>query len=147
MLISTFCNILYVVKPSVGFETNRNNDAGRKYHFLLNDLSSKYHCVKFVNLSKGFLGVFGQSRDSFNQFDLGIQRSRICHRITPVWGGCSSDDDYDDDDYDDYDDNGGGNDCNDWDDDDSDDDDGDEDNDDSDNDYDYDDGDNNVDGF
>ena len=67
MLISPFCNILYVVKPSVGFETSRNNDAGRKYTCLLNDLSSTYHYVKFVNLSKAFLGVFGQSRYSFPQ--------------------------------------------------------------------------------
>ena len=41
-----------------------DNNANRqfsKYRYLLNDLASKYYHVKFVNLSIGSLGIFGQS--------------------------------------------------------------------------------------
>ena len=67
MLISN-SNALYVVELSVGFETNLNNNASRKfekYHYLLNDLKSKYRLVKFVDLSISSLGIFGQSCNSF----------------------------------------------------------------------------------
>ena len=70
MLISTSCNTLYVIELSVGFETNLKNNANgkfTKYRYLLNDLSSKYRQVKFVNLSISSLRIFGQSCDSFIQ--------------------------------------------------------------------------------
>ena len=70
MLISTSCNTLYVIELSVGFETNPKNNANRKftkYRYLLNDLSSKYCHVKFMNLSISSLGIFGQSCDSLIQ--------------------------------------------------------------------------------
>ena len=77
MLISTSCNTLYVTELSVGFETNLKNNAIRKftkYRYLLNDLSSKYRHVKFVNLLISSLGIFGKSCDSFSQMcdDLAI---------------------------------------------------------------------------
>ena len=61
ILISTPSNSLYVLELSVGFETNLDNKADRKftkYHYLLNDLTSKYRHVEFVNLSIGSLGIF-----------------------------------------------------------------------------------------
>ena len=70
MLISTPCNTLYVLELSVGLETNLDNNADRKltkYRYLLNDLTPKYRHIKFVNLSIGSLGIFGQSCDSFIQ--------------------------------------------------------------------------------
>ena len=70
MLISTPSNTHYVVELSAGFETNLDNNANRKftkYRYLLNDLTSKYRHMKFVNLSIGSLGIFGQSCDSFIQ--------------------------------------------------------------------------------
>ena len=68
LLISIPSNTLYVLELSVGFETNLDNNADRKfikYCYLLNDLTSKYRHVEFVNLSIGSLGIFGQSCDSF----------------------------------------------------------------------------------
>ena len=50
MLISFPSNTLYVLELSVGFETNLDNNASRKftkYRYLLNDLTSKCRHVKF----------------------------------------------------------------------------------------------------
>ena len=48
-------------------------------HYLLNDLTSKYRHVKFVNLSKGSLGIFGLSCDWFIQMcsDLTIDKAHV----------------------------------------------------------------------
>ena len=62
--------LTFIIELSVGFETNLKNNANRKfnkYRYLLNDLSSKYRQVKFLNLSISSLGIFGQSCDSFIQ--------------------------------------------------------------------------------
>ena len=89
MLISTPSNTLYVLELSVGFETNLDNNASRKfskYRYLLNDLTSKYRHVKFVNLSIGSLGIFGQSSDSFIQMcsDLTIDKAHANYIITKL---------------------------------------------------------------
>ena len=82
MLISTPSNTLYVLELSVGFETNLDNNADRKfskYRYLLNDLTSKYRHVKFVNLSIGSLGIFGQSCDSFIQMCSDLTIDNLLH--------------------------------------------------------------------
>ena len=89
MLISTPSNTLYVRELSVGFEANLDNNADRKfskYRYLLNDLTSKYRHVKFVNLSIGSLGIFGQSCDSFIQMcsDLTIDKAHTNYIITKL---------------------------------------------------------------
>ena len=89
MLISTPSNTLYVLELSVGFETNLDNNADRKfskYRYLMNDLTSKYRHVKFVNLSIGSLGIFGQSSDSFIQMcsDLTIDKAHTNYIITKL---------------------------------------------------------------
>ena len=88
MLIST-PNTLYVLELSVGFETNLDNNADRKfskYRYLLNDLTSKYRHVEFVNLSIGSLGIFGQSYNSFIQMcsDLTIDKAHTNYIITKL---------------------------------------------------------------
>ena len=88
MLILT-SNTLYVVELSVGFETNLNNNASRKfekYRHLLHDLESKYRHVKFVNLSISSLGIFGQSCNSFIQMctDLSINTGHTKYIITKL---------------------------------------------------------------
>ena len=87
MLISTLSNTLYVLELSVGFERNLANNANRKfakYRYLLNDLTSKHHHVKFLNLSIGSLGIFGQSCNSFIQIcsDLSIDKAHNNYIIT-----------------------------------------------------------------
>ena len=74
---------------SVGFETNLDDSVSRKfakYRCLLNDLTSKYRLVKFVNLSIGSLGNFGQSCDSFIQIcsDLTIDEAHTNYIITKL---------------------------------------------------------------
>ena len=88
MLIST-SNTLYVVELSVGFETNLNNNASRKfekYRYLLHDLKSKYRLFKFVNLSISSLGIFGQSCNSFVEIcaDLSINTGHTNYLKTKV---------------------------------------------------------------
>ena len=54
MLLSIANNILYIIELTVGFETNIDNNTSRKnekYCNLIQELSSNYHKVKFVNIS------------------------------------------------------------------------------------------------
>ena len=88
MLIST-SNALYVVELSVGFETNLNNNASRKFEkfrYLLHDLKSKYRLVKFVNLSVSSFGIFGQSYNSFIEMctDLFINTGHTNYLMTKL---------------------------------------------------------------
>ena len=81
--------ILSMLELSVGFETNLDNNADRKfskYRYLLNDLTSKYRHVEFVNLSIGSLGIFGQSCDSFIQMcsDQTIDKAHTNYIITEL---------------------------------------------------------------
>ena len=67
MLPSTANNILYIIELAVGFETNIDNNASRKYEKyrnLIQELSSNYHKVKFINISISSLGIFGNSCDA-----------------------------------------------------------------------------------
>ena len=59
--------ILYVLKLTLGFETNKQNNCDHKaakYSSLINDLSLSYSKVVFVNLSMGAIGVMGSSCNS-----------------------------------------------------------------------------------
>ena len=70
MLLSTANNILYIIELTVGFETNIDNNASRKYEKyrnLIQELSSNYHEVKFINISISSLGIFGNSCDAYIQ--------------------------------------------------------------------------------
>ena len=89
MLISTPSNTLYVLELSAGFEKNLDNKATRKFtkhRYLLNELTSKYRHVKFVNLSIGSLGIFGQSCNSFIQMcsDLTIDKAHTSYIIAKL---------------------------------------------------------------
>ena len=69
MLVFTAANILYIIELTVGFETYSDNNASRKYekyHSLIQELSSKYYEVKFIN-SISSLGIFGNSCDAYIQ--------------------------------------------------------------------------------
>ena len=62
---------LYVLKLTVGFESNLKNNAERKrkkYRNLMNDLSSDYQQVKIINLSISSLGVFSDDCSTFVGF-------------------------------------------------------------------------------
>ena len=88
MLILT-SNALNVVELSVGFETNLNNNASRKfekYRYLLHDLKSKYRLDNFVSLSISSLGIFGQSCNSFIEMytDLSINTDHNNYLMTKL---------------------------------------------------------------
>jgi len=68
MLLSIGKTTLYVIELTVWFQTNFNSNAEReheKYYQLTRDLSSDFHCVKFINLSLSDLGIFGKLCEPF----------------------------------------------------------------------------------
>ena len=68
LLLLTGNKVLYILKLTLGFETNIQANSVRKankYTPLLQDLSSSYNKVIFINVSVGALGVMGASCDSF----------------------------------------------------------------------------------
>ena len=82
MLLSTANIILYIIELTVGFETNIDNNASRKYekyHSLKQELSPNYHEVTFINVSIGSLGIFGNSYDSYIQMykDLDFDKNNL----------------------------------------------------------------------
>ena len=63
-----YCYYYYILELTLGFETNiqaNNVRKANKYTPLLQDLSSSYNKVIFINVSMGALGVMGASCDSF----------------------------------------------------------------------------------
>ena len=82
MLLSTANNILYIIELTVFFETNIDNNASRKYekyHSRKQELSFNYHEVKFINVSIGSLGIFGNSCDAYVQMykDLDFDKKHL----------------------------------------------------------------------
>ena len=78
-LIQSKC--LYLAELTVGFESNRNNNAVRKkekYLNLIKEMSRNYRCVKFVNLSISSLGVFSDECSTFLDMmnDIGIEKKQ-----------------------------------------------------------------------
>ena len=70
MLLFTANSILYIIELTVGFETNVDKITSRKYEKcrkLIQELSSNYHGVEFVNTSIITLGIFGNSCDVYIQ--------------------------------------------------------------------------------
>jgi len=68
LLLLTGNNALYILELTLGFETNIQANSVRKatkYTSLLQDFSSSYNKVIFINVSMGALGVMGSSCDSF----------------------------------------------------------------------------------
>ena len=67
-LLLTGNKVLYILELTLGFERNIQANSVRKankYTPLLQDLSSSYNKVIFINVSMGALGVMGASCDSF----------------------------------------------------------------------------------
>ena len=68
LLLLTGNKVLYILELTLGFETNIQANSVRKankYTPLLQDLSSFYNKIIFINVSMGALGVIGSSCDSF----------------------------------------------------------------------------------
>ena len=72
-------NCLFVLELRVAFKSNLSNNAvpkKEKYLKLINEMSTKYRCVKFVNLSLSSLGVFSHECFTFLDMmnDIGINK-------------------------------------------------------------------------
>ena len=68
LLLLTGNKVLYILELTLGFETNIQANSVRKankYTPLLQNLSSSYNKVIFINVSMGAVGVMGSSCDSF----------------------------------------------------------------------------------
>ena len=66
MLLSTANNILYIIELTVGFKTNIDNNACRRYEKYpsLNQELSNYYEVKYISVSISSLGIFENSCDA-----------------------------------------------------------------------------------
>ena len=78
-LIQSKC--LYVLKLTVGFQSNFNNNAvhkKEKYLNLIKEMSRNYRSVKFVNLSMSSLGTFSNEWSMFLDMmnDIGIDKKQ-----------------------------------------------------------------------
>ena len=68
IILSTADNVLYIIKVTMGFDTNLNNNARRKelrYRPLLTDLANDFQQIKSIYLSISSLGIFGNCSYSF----------------------------------------------------------------------------------
>ncbi|CAB3984919.1 Hypothetical predicted protein, partial [Paramuricea clavata] len=68
LLVSTSDKHLYVVKLTVGIESNLTNNVNRKkakYKNLIRELDQNFTSVKFINLSVSSLGVFDKECHTF----------------------------------------------------------------------------------
>ena len=64
VLLSVGKTTLYMIEWTVGFETNLNRNADRKYenyHQLTRDILSGFNNIKFISLSLSVLGIFCKS--------------------------------------------------------------------------------------
>ena len=70
IFLSTTNNILNIIELTVSFETNIDNNATRKYEkyrSLIQELSSSYHKVKFIDISITSLGIVVNSCHAYIQ--------------------------------------------------------------------------------
>ena len=68
LILLTNDNILHILEPTIGFETNIKINSDRKaskYYPLRQTLLSNYNQVSFINLSLGAVGTIGASSESF----------------------------------------------------------------------------------
>ena len=85
-LFSNPVQVLICIQLTVGFEPNLNNNAVRekeKYLNFIKEMSRNYRCVKFVNLSMSFLGVFLDECSTFLDImnDIGIDKNQQLYII------------------------------------------------------------------
>ena len=79
LLLSINSDCLYILKLSVGYESNLQTNVDRKrrrYEDLITEQKKQFNSVKFVNLSISSLGVFSKECHSFLDMlnDLGLDK-------------------------------------------------------------------------
>ena len=89
LLLYIGITMIYIVEPTIGFETNITTNADKKcnkYLQLTRDLSSNYRTTKFINLSISSIGSFVKSCKSFIEKcnDLGIEKQHLNYILSKI---------------------------------------------------------------
>ena len=82
-------NDLWILRLSVGFETNLENNKHAKnfrYNTLTQRLKTTYRKVKFNNLSLGGFGVYSKSQGTFSDFlsDLEFHKAHSSYVLSKI---------------------------------------------------------------
>ena len=83
LLLAIENRCLYILELTVGYESNLEINANRKYQKYLElneELKSNYNEVKFVNLSLSALGVFSKSSKSFDEMLRSLKFDAQCSK-------------------------------------------------------------------
>ena len=86
IFLSTSNNILNIIELTVRFETNIDNNATRKYEkyrSLIQELSSNYHKVKFIDTSISSLGIVVNSCHAYIQLHKNLNCKESILNISP----------------------------------------------------------------
>ena len=84
---------VYIFELTVGFETNISTNSERKknnYSQLLEDLKSRYKKVKFINLSMGAIGIYGDTCFNLKSVlkHLGLNENEVNHLLRKLCNIC-----------------------------------------------------------
>ena len=84
---------VYIFELTIGFETNISTNAERKknnYSQLLEDLKSRYKKVKFINLSMGAIGIYGDTCFNLNSVlkHLGLSENEVNYLLRKLCNIC-----------------------------------------------------------
>ena len=86
-------NDLWILKLSVGFETNlekNKNAKNLRYNTLIQRLKTTYRKVKFINLGLGAIGVYSKSQDTFSDLlsDLEVDKAHSSYVLLKISNVC-----------------------------------------------------------
>ena len=86
-------NDLWILKLSVGFETNlekNKNAKNLRYNTLTQRLKTTYRKVKFINLGLGAIGVYSKSQDTFSDLlsDLEVDKAHSSYVLSKISNVC-----------------------------------------------------------
>ena len=74
---------VYIFELTIGFETNISTNSERKknnYSQLPEDLKSRYKKVKFINLSMGAIGIYGDIKHlGLNENEVNYLLRKLCN--------------------------------------------------------------------
>ena len=84
---------VYIFELTIGFETNISTNSERKknkYSQLLEDLKSRYTKVKFINLSMGAIGIYGDTCFNLKSVlkHLGLKENEVNYLLRKLCNIC-----------------------------------------------------------
>ena len=84
---------VYIFELTIGFETNISTNSERKmnnYSQLLEDLKARYKKVKFINLSMGAMGIYGDTCSNLKSVlkHLGLNENEVNYLLRKLCNIC-----------------------------------------------------------